>query len=138
MVNLRRQFLYNVRPGTVLLHAEIAIGSGGSPTLTTASGKGIKSVSRTGTGALTVNLDEPYLGLIHFGKPGIEGASLVDAYGVQLAGEWVAGVSTVNETNGIADGYVKLLCHDGYGNAADLISHTIWLDLACATSEQGT
>lgn len=136
MVKLRKQLTYTLRPGTTKLNAEIAVGAAGAPTLTSGVNHGFKSVARTGTGALTVNLDEPYLGLVGLNAM-VEKSSLVDGYGVQLAGEWVAGVDTVNEEEGVADGYLKLLCRDGDGNATDLISHSLWLELTLKTSEQG-
>lgn len=149
MSELRRQFSYNVRPGTTLLQGEIAIGSGGAPTLTSGAGHGIKSVSRTAEGSLTVNLENPYLGLVGWHCSIENDGSLQDSYGVQLAGEWVAGVDTINEDtlDGVPDGYVKLHTFEGYGSQtvspfpsavlSDMVDHTLWLSLWLKTSEAG-
>lgn len=133
----RRQYTYNLRPGLTMINAEIAIGSGGAPTLTSGVGHGVKSVSRTGAGQLTVNLESAYLGLSGF-HASLENDTLVDDYGIQLVGEWLSGVATVNVAEGVADGYVKVGVSDGYGNAfIDPIDHVLWLTLFAKTSEQG-
>ena len=132
---MRHQFQYGLKPGDTTISGEFQIAAGLGITVPDTK-HGIKSVTRSGTGAYTVNLDDKYLGLSGFSAT-LEHATSEDGYNVKLAGEWLAGVSTVNEADGIADGYLKLLVVDDESAAADPIGHNVWLTIKAKTSEQG-
>ena len=55
-----QQFTLSLVPALVVLTGKVAIGASGAPTLTTGQLNGVASVTRTGTGAYTLTLQDIY------------------------------------------------------------------------------
>lgn len=132
-MKLRRQFSYKFRGGVVDIEGKVPCGVAGA--VGTIDIPGVTSVTRTGTGAYTVNFDEQYTGLAHF-CAGIEtGSDGADGYSVQLVDSQFVdgGYSGVNS----GDGYAKIEVLNS-GSAADPIDCTLWLHFSMKTSTVGS
>ena len=67
MANRRfEQFQLSLEKAIVTLYGQVAIGSTGAPTLSTAKSKGILSIARTATGKYTITLSDIYQRLVGF------------------------------------------------------------------------
>lgn len=58
------QFFNSLEKGKTVLYARITFGASGAPTVDGVNSKGVKSVARTGAGAYTVTLEDPYVRLM--------------------------------------------------------------------------
>ena len=58
------QFRYTLEKKIVDIYAKATIGATGAPTLVEALSKGVSSIVRTGVGAYTITLDDPYVDLL--------------------------------------------------------------------------
>lgn len=135
---LRRQFLYAVSPGLCVVTAKIPLGRTGA--VGTVDGRGIKSVTRSDVGSLTVNFNDKYLGMVSV--QGIldanQGSAVAntgaDGYAIQLAGDWSD--NSLSAVNG-GDGYCKIETLVGStGTVADAITCDLLLTFWMKTSEQ--
>lgn len=61
---LMTQFRYTLEKKIVDIYLKAAIGGTGAPTLDSALSKGVASITRTGVGAYTVKLQDPYVDLL--------------------------------------------------------------------------
>lgn len=61
---LMTQFRYTLEKKIVDIYAKATIGGTGAPTLVPTLSKGVASISRTGVGAYTVTLQDPYIDLL--------------------------------------------------------------------------
>lgn len=109
-----RQFANYLENSPVFLWGEVAIGAVGAPTVTAAKSKGIASVVRTGVGAYTITLSDPYTDFFHFN------ASRTLAAGAPAAASAVIRTVDVRGSKQITIQYV-----DGAGAAIELNSGTV-------------
>lgn len=61
---LFNQFRYGLEKKIVDIYCKAAIGATGAPTLNVASSKGVASIARTGVGAYTITMSDPYVDLM--------------------------------------------------------------------------
>jgi hypothetical protein len=102
------QFFYSLVKGKVALFGQVAIGATGAPTLSAVNSKGIASISRTGTGAYTITLQDKYVGLFGFVPTIIQASGTQTVANVYVVSETVSSTKTIN-----------IACLDFAGSAVD-------------------
>ena len=132
----RKQFLYNLKPGSTLVYGKVVLGDAGAVS-SIAGFHGVDNVTRLNptarTGVYRVEFTNRYLDLEGFWASTtlVEGG---DAYGCGLLSDHVTGYSGVADA--YQDGYCTIQFMQG-GTAATPTDETVFLHFLLKTSEQG-
>lgn len=111
-----KQFQYTIENDTVTLFGTVAIGGTGA--VGTVTGAGISGVTKTGTGAYTITLQQPFNKLLGFRW--IFGGGTASGIGsVELA------QSLANQTVDIRASTVDIVCYSSAATAADPASGSV-------------
>jgi len=109
-----RQFANYLENQPVFLWGEVSVGAVGAPTVNASKSKGIASVARTGVGAYTITLSDPYTDFFHLG------ATKTLSAGAPVAASLVVRTVDVKGTKQITVAFV-----DGTGAAIELNTGTV-------------
>jgi hypothetical protein len=114
-----KPFMGSFDKGVVMIHAKVAIGGTGAPTLSVQDSFGVASISRTGAGAYTLTLNDKYQALLG------ANVTVVGATGEGLIPQVTADTVATTKTVGLV-----FIAHGGSAadpTSGDVLHVQIWL-----------